>query len=111
MNTVNCFHRNSGLPRAVGREKEALLHDRKLLMIVQSAFCLVLLLLYSLPGEVFAASALPQKVVITPASFSDREGILIVAQNQGFFRKHNVDAQLVLMPNAPVALSALTAGE
>jgi NitT/TauT family transport system substrate-binding protein len=60
------------------------------------------------PTGVFAA---PQKVVITPASFSEREGLLIVAQNQGFFRKHDLDVQLVLMPNAPVALSALTAGE
>lgn len=59
---------------------------------------------------VFAAAA-PQKVVITPASFSEREGILIVAQNQGFFRKHNVDVQLVLMPSAPVAFAALAAGE
>jgi NitT/TauT family transport system substrate-binding protein len=57
-----------------------------------------------------AAAAL-QKVVITPASFSDREGVLVVAQQQGFFRKHNLDAQLVLMPNAPIAFSALTAGE
>ena len=37
-------------------------------------------------GQVFAASATAQKVVITPASFSDREGMLIVAQRQGFFR-------------------------
>lgn len=61
--------------------------------------------------ETIAASAAPQKVIITPASFSEREGLLIVAQNQGFFRKHDLDVQLVLMPNAPVALSALTAGE
>jgi len=59
---------------------------------------------------VFAAAA-PPKVVITPASFSEREGILIVAQNQGFFRKHNVEVQLVLMPSAPVAFAALAAGE
>ncbi|HYA27911.1 MAG TPA: ABC transporter substrate-binding protein, partial [Acidobacteriota bacterium] len=57
------------------------------------------------------AAAGPAKVVITPASFSEREGILIVAQNQGFFRKHNLDVQLVLMPSAPIAFSALTAGE
>jgi ABC-type nitrate/sulfonate/bicarbonate transport system substrate-binding protein len=58
-----------------------------------------------------AASAPPAKVVITPAGFSEREGLLIVAQNQGFFRKRNLDAQLVLMPNAPIAFSALSAGE
>ncbi|MSP40154.1 MAG: hypothetical protein EXR70_16830 [Deltaproteobacteria bacterium] len=58
-----------------------------------------------------AAANAPAKVVITPASFSEREGILIVAQNQGFFRKRNLDVQLVLMPNAPIAFSALSAGE
>ena len=55
------------------------------------------------------AAAPPAKVVITPASFSEREGILIVAQNQGFFRRRNLDVQLVLMPSAPIAFSALTA--
>ena len=58
-----------------------------------------------------AASAPPARVVITPAGFSEREGLLIVAQNQGFFRKRNLDVQLVLMPNAPLAFSALSAGE
>jgi NitT/TauT family transport system substrate-binding protein len=58
-----------------------------------------------------AASAPPARVVITPAGFSEREGLLIVAQNQGFFRKRNLDVQLVLMPNAPIAFSALSAGE
>jgi len=58
-----------------------------------------------------AASAPPARVVITPAGFSEREGLLIVARNQGFFRKRNLDVQLVLMPNAPIAFSALSAGE
>jgi ABC-type nitrate/sulfonate/bicarbonate transport system substrate-binding protein len=60
---------------------------------------------------VLAASAPPAKIVITPASFSEREGLLIVTQNQGYFRKRNLDVQLVLMPSAPIAFSALTAGE
>ena len=58
-----------------------------------------------------AALAPPARVVITPAGFSEREGLLVVARNQGFFRKRNLDAQLVLMPNAPTAFSALSAGE
>ena len=58
----------------------------------------------------FAAGA-PGKIVITPASFSEREGLLIVSQNQGFFRKHKLDVELVLMPSAPIAFSALAAGE
>ena len=37
--------------------------------------------------------------------------MLVVAHHQGFFRKYNLDAQLVLMPNAPLALSVLTAGD
>ena len=58
-----------------------------------------------------AALAPPARVVITPAGFSEREGLLIVAQNQGFFRKYKLEVQLVLMPNAPIAFSALSAGE
>jgi ABC-type nitrate/sulfonate/bicarbonate transport system substrate-binding protein len=60
---------------------------------------------------VLAASVPPAKIVITPASFSEREGLLIVTQNQGYFRKRNLDVQLVLMPSAPIAFSALTGGE
>jgi ABC-type nitrate/sulfonate/bicarbonate transport system substrate-binding protein len=60
---------------------------------------------------VLAASVPPAKIVVTPASFSEREGLLIVTQNQGYFRKRNLDVQLVLMPSAPIAFSALTAGE
>jgi NitT/TauT family transport system substrate-binding protein len=70
-----------------------------------------LLLVCAISHTALGASAPPQKVVITPASFTEREGMLIVAQHQGFFRKYNLDAQLVLMPNAPLALSALTAGD
>src|SRR6516162_4308567 len=82
------------------------------LMKIRSLFYLAALaFLYSISDTVFAASTAPAKVVITPASFTEREGMLIVAQNQGFFRKYNLDAQLVLMPNAPVALSVLTAGD
>jgi ABC-type nitrate/sulfonate/bicarbonate transport system substrate-binding protein len=79
-------------------------------MKIRLSFCLFALLLF-ITGETFAASATPQKVVVTPASFSEREGMLIVAHHQGFFRKHNLDAQLVLMPNGPLALSALAGGD
>jgi NitT/TauT family transport system substrate-binding protein len=75
-------------------------------------FCLsALLLACAITSQTFAASASPQKVVITPASFSEREGMLVIAHQQGFFRKYNLDAQLVLMPNGPLALSVLTAGD
>lgn len=73
-------------------------------------FCAGLILILTPQAEAMAASP-SAKVVVTPASFSEREGLLIVAQNQGFFRKRNLDVQLVLMPSAPVAFSALAAGE
>src|SRR4029077_12463920 len=81
-------------------------------MKIWTLSCLSLLLFFCLmQDQALAAAAALQKVVITPASFSDREGMLVVAQQQGFFRKHNLDAQVVLMPNAPLALSALTSGD
>ncbi len=70
-----------------------------------------LVLFFPVDFAALAASAPPAKIVITPASFSEREGLLIVTQNQGYFRKRNLDVQLVLMPSAPIAFSALTAGE
>src|SRR5262245_41965168 len=70
-----------------------------------------LLLACAIASHTFAASASPQRVVITPASFTEREGMLVIAHQMGFFRKHNLDAQLVLMPNGPLALSVLTAGD
>jgi ABC-type nitrate/sulfonate/bicarbonate transport system substrate-binding protein len=72
---------------------------------------LLLCLFFFFGHAAFAASAPPAKIVITSASFSEREGLLIVSQNQGFFRKHKLDVELVLMPSAPIAFSALTAGE
>src|SRR5262249_17458851 len=81
-------------------------------MKIRSLICFAaLVLLYSMSDAVFAAATAPAKVVITPASFSEREGMLVVAHHQGFFRKYNLDAQLVLMPNAPLTLSVLTAGD
>jgi len=81
-------------------------------MKIWTLSCLSLLLLFCLlQDQALAAAAALQKVVITPASFSDREGMLVVARQQGFFRKYNLDAQVVLMPNAPLALSALTSGD
>jgi NitT/TauT family transport system substrate-binding protein len=80
-------------------------------MKVRSLCCFLMLGFVCAFSTTAIAASAPLKAVITPASFSDREGMLVVAQKQGFFRKHNVDAQLVLMPNAPLALSALAGGD
>jgi NitT/TauT family transport system substrate-binding protein len=50
------------------------------------------------------------KIVITFASFSEREGILFVAKDANFFRKHDLDAELVYVQTGSVALSALSRG-
>lgn len=56
-----------------------------------------------------SALALNQ-VVITFASFSEREGILFVAKDANFFRKRDLDAEIVYVPTGSVALSALSRG-
>ncbi len=80
-------------------------------MKIRSLCCFLTLGFVCALSATLGAASAPLKAVITPASFSDREGMLVVAQKQGFFHKHNVDAQLVLMPNAPIALSALAGGD
>src|SRR3989338_10616026 len=57
------------------------------------------------------AASTPTKLVITYAVFSEREGALFVARDQGFFRKHGLDVQLVYVNTASVALSALARGD
>ena len=58
------------------------------------------------------AAVSPQKIVIAYASLNERgAGALLVARDQGFFRKYDLDVNLIYMHNAAVALSALSAGE
>jgi len=57
------------------------------------------------------AAAAPNKIVISYAILSEREGVLMVARDQGFFRKQGLDVELVYMPSAPVALSAMAHGD
>jgi ABC-type nitrate/sulfonate/bicarbonate transport system substrate-binding protein len=54
----------------------------------------LLVLLVSNHSFVQAASPLT-KVVMTTGSLSEREGVLYVAQDQGFFRKYGLDLTLV----------------
>ncbi len=60
----------------------------------------------------FSQAAAPDRVVLTYASFNERgAGAILVAQDQGFFRKHNLDAHLVYVRSGAVALSALASGD
>ena len=59
-----------------------------------------------------AHSAMPlTKLTITSGSASERDGVLYVAQDQGYFRKHGIDLTFVQVRNGPVAMSALSSGE
>jgi len=61
----------------------------------------------------FARAAAPAtKVVIAYSVLNERgTGALLVARDQGFFRKYDLDVSLILMRSGAVALSALSAGE
>ena len=57
------------------------------------------------------AAAAPTKIVISFAILSEREAALFVARDQGFFRKHGLDVELVYVTSAPVALASLVHGD
>jgi ABC-type nitrate/sulfonate/bicarbonate transport system substrate-binding protein len=57
------------------------------------------------------AAASPTKVVLTVGAISEREGILYVALDQGFFRKHGVDLTVVQVRSGPIGIAALSSGE
>ena len=69
---------------------------------------LALFVLMSAPAH---AAATLTKVLMTTGSLSEREGVLYVAQDQGFFRKYGLDLTLVQVRNGPVGMSALASGE
>lgn len=63
-------------------------------------------------GAIAHAAAPSNKVVIAYSSLNERgAGALLVARDQGFFRKQDLDVQLIFMRSGAVALSALSAGE
>ena len=51
------------------------------------------------------------KVVMTIGAISEREGVVYVAQDQGFFRKHGLDLTLVQVRSGGVGIAALSSGE
>ena len=76
-----------------------------------SSFLFTLLAVFILPCAPAHAAAPLTKAVMTTGSLSEREGVLYVAQDQGFFRKYGLDLTLVQVRNGPVGMSALASGE
>ncbi|MBI4524472.1 MAG: ABC transporter substrate-binding protein [Deltaproteobacteria bacterium] len=52
-----------------------------------------------------------QKMVFAFAGFNERYGVLFVAKDHRFFEEQGLEAQVVQVRNAPIAISALAAGE
>jgi NitT/TauT family transport system substrate-binding protein len=61
-------------------------------------------------ANLYAAQTLT-KVVMTSGSFSERDAVNYVAQDQGFFRRYGLDLTFVIVRNGPVGMAALASGE
>ena len=57
------------------------------------------------------AAAPSTKLIFTTGSLTEREGVLYVTQDQGFFRRYGMDVTLVQVRNGPVGMAALSSGE
>jgi ABC-type nitrate/sulfonate/bicarbonate transport system substrate-binding protein len=77
-------------------------------MIFQTLVCLCLLLAGG--AAVQPASARPH-VVIAHAAMNFRVAPLWVAQDQGFFTKYGIDAEIVFMRGGPTLLSGMMSGD
>jgi len=81
-------------------------------MKVRSTQSLIVLLFLIISSYQLVQAAAPlTKVVMTTGSLSEREGVLYVAQDQGFFRKYGLDLSLVQVRSGPIGMSALSSGE
>jgi NitT/TauT family transport system substrate-binding protein len=68
------------------------------------------LLVLTVPGLVFGAAA-PVRVKIGTASFSSSTLGLWIAQEQGIFTKHGLEAQTILIRGGPTLVVSLMAGD
>ncbi len=58
----------------------------------------------------FGAQAVT-KIIMTSGSFSERDAVNYVAQDQGFFRRYGLEMTFVIVRNGPVGMAALASGE
>lgn len=62
-------------------------------------------------GLVAGAGSAPTKIIVAYASISPRVAPLWVAQEQGFFKKNGIEAELIFVRGAPTLVAALTSGD
>jgi NitT/TauT family transport system substrate-binding protein len=73
-------------------------------------FTLACLLIAFSAARASAAAPLT-RVLMTTGAFSEREGVVFVAQDQGFFRKYGLEVRFVHVRSGPIGMAALSAGE
>ena len=73
-------------------------------------FTLACLLIAFSAARALAAAPLT-RVLMTTGAFSEREGVVFVAQDQGLFRKYGLDVRFVHVRSGPIGMAALSAGE
>jgi NitT/TauT family transport system substrate-binding protein len=78
---------------------------------MRTKFSTLFVLLIALAARPAPAAQAPTKVTVTTGSFSEREAVMFVAQDQGFFRRHGLDLTFVHVRNGPIGMAALAAGE
>lgn len=71
----------------------------------------LLLFLFALNAHSSEAAAPLTRILMTTGAFSEREGAVFVAQDQGFFRKYGLDVRFVHVRSGPIGMAALAAGE
>ena len=80
-------------------------------MRTKAVFFLTLVVaLVAFAGKSLAAQPLT-KVVMTSGSFSERDAVNYVAQDQGFFRRYGLELTFVVVRNGPVGMAAMASGE
>ena len=80
-------------------------------MRTKAVFFLALFVAIVAFAEQLPAAQPLTKVVMTSGSFSERDAVNYVAQDQGFFRRYGLELTFVIVRNGPVGMAALASGE
>src|SRR5437660_10480711 len=76
-----------------------------------SRFAISFFLLIAIAMQTAEAAPAPTKVIMTTGSFSEREAAMYVAQDQGFFRRYDLDMTFVQVSKEQTGLADLHTGE
>jgi len=78
---------------------------------MRTKISILFVLLIAIAVKAAPAAQTPTKVTMTTGSFSEREAVMFVAQDQGFFRRYGLDLTFVHVRSGPIGMAALAAGE